>query len=65
MSENASSQRGVWLAIITLASLCVATVTGLLFVIAGAEPTMILGASGAAFVGFASLGLAAHHFVDG
>ncbi|MDQ0685649.1 type II secretory pathway component PulK [Streptomyces achromogenes] len=63
MNRNRSSQRGVWLAIILLASLCIAAVAAGLFHAAGAEPTATLGASGVAFLGVASFGLAAHRFL--
>jgi hypothetical protein len=65
LRANPPSQRGIWLAIITLASLCIATVAGMLFLISGAEPPAVLEASGAAFVSSASLGFAAHRFVTG
>jgi hypothetical protein len=51
------------LAIILLASLCVAAVAAGLFHVAGAEPTSTLGASGVAFLGVASLGLAVYRFL--
>lgn len=63
MNGNNPSQRGVWLAIILLASLGGAAVTGALFHVVGAAPPAVMGASGAAFMGVASLGLAAHRFM--
>jgi hypothetical protein len=57
------SQRGVWLAIILLASLGVSAVAGALFHLAGAAAPAVMGVSGAAFMGVASLGLAAHRFM--
>jgi hypothetical protein len=51
------------LAIILLASLCIAAVAAGLFHVAGADPTATLGASGVTFLGVASLGLAAHRFL--
>ncbi|MEV5338916.1 hypothetical protein AB0K93_10555 [Streptomyces sp. NPDC052676] len=65
MSGNASSQRGLWLAIIITAGLCVATGTGLVFFAAGAEAVTILGASGTALVSFVGMGFAAHNFLGG
>lgn len=63
MNGNHTSQRGVWLAIILLASLCIAVTAGVVFHMFGAEPLAIFGASGAAFMGTMSLGLAAHRFM--
>lgn len=65
MNGNASTQRGVWLAIISTASLCVAVGTGLLFFMTGSEPTAVIGASGAAFLGSVGVGFAAHNFLAG
>ncbi|WP_265568466.1 hypothetical protein [Streptomyces hygroscopicus] len=63
MNGKSPSQRGIWLAIILLASLGVAAVAGALFHLAGAAAPTVMGASGAAFMGVASLGLAAHRFI--
>jgi hypothetical protein len=63
VNGNNPSQRGVWLAIILLASLGVAAVAGELFHLAGAAGPGVMGASGAAFMGAASLGLAAYRFM--
>ncbi|MFF4210695.1 hypothetical protein ACFYZE_15335 [Streptomyces sp. NPDC001796] len=63
MNGNNPSQRGIWLAIILLASLGVAAVAGALFHMAGAALPAVMGAGGAAFMGVASLGLAAHRFM--
>lgn len=63
MNGNNPSHRGIWLAIILLASLGVAAVTGKLFHLAGAAGPEVMGASGAAFMGAVSLGLAAYRFI--
>ena len=63
MNGNNPSQRGIWLAIILLASVCVAAAAGVVFHMAGAAALGVMGASGAAFMGAASLGLAAHRFM--
>jgi hypothetical protein len=63
VNGNKPSQRGIWLAIILLASLGVAAVTGELFHLAGASRPEAMGASGAAFMGAVSLGLAAYRFM--
>ncbi|MFJ2928376.1 hypothetical protein ACIPIU_25620 [Streptomyces massasporeus] len=63
MNGNNPSQRGIWLAIILLASLVGGAVAGGLFHVAGAALPAVMGASGAAFMGVASLGLAAHRFM--
>ncbi|MCZ4602543.1 hypothetical protein O3S80_01870 [Streptomyces sp. Lzd4kr] len=63
MNGNNPSQRGIWLAIILLASLVGGAVVGVLFHMAGAVLPAVMGASGAAFMGVASLGLAAHRFM--
>lgn len=65
MNESPSSQRAVWLAIIFTASLSVSLGAGLLFFVAGAEPTTILGVTGTVFAGSTGLGLAAHSFIAG
>ncbi|GAA1915964.1 hypothetical protein GCM10009716_26570 [Streptomyces sodiiphilus] len=65
MNGNNHSQRGIWLAIILLASWGVAAVVGALFHVEGAALPTVLGASGAAFMSVASLGLAAHRFMTG
>ncbi|MER6491572.1 hypothetical protein [Streptomyces griseorubiginosus] len=63
MNGNNPSQKAVWLAIILLASVVGAVVAGVLFQMAGAAGPAVVGASGAAFMGTASLGLAAHRFM--
>ncbi|MFJ7966079.1 hypothetical protein [Streptomyces sp. NPDC096324] len=63
MNGNNPSQRGIWLAIILLASLVGGAVVGVLFHVAGVALPAVMGASGAAFMGVASLGLAAHRFM--
>jgi hypothetical protein len=63
MERNHPSQRGVWLAIILLASLPVAAAAGALFYIAEAAPQAVMGASGATYMGAVTLGLAAHRFL--
>jgi hypothetical protein len=63
LNGNRGSQRGVWLAIILLASLCVAVTAGVVFGALGAQPPAALGVGGAAFMGAVSLGLAAHRFL--
>jgi hypothetical protein len=63
MNGNNPAQRGIWLAIILLASLGVAAVASALFHLAGAAVLTVMGASGAAFIGVASLGFAAHRFM--
>ncbi|MFH9128924.1 hypothetical protein ACH4KC_12065 [Streptomyces griseoaurantiacus] len=63
MNGNNHSERGVWLAIILLVSLGGAAVAGVLFHMAGAALPAVMGATGAAFMGVASLGLAAHRFM--
>ncbi|MFJ4034335.1 hypothetical protein [Streptomyces griseoluteus] len=63
MNGNNASNRGVWLAIILLASLCVAVTAGAIFYLLGAQPAAALGVGGAAFMGSTSLGLAAHRFL--
>lgn len=63
VNGNDPSQRGIWLAIILLASVGTAAVAGALFHLAGAATLEAIGAGGAAFVGAASLGLAAHRFM--
>lgn len=63
MSATTASQRGVWLAIILLGSVCAAVASGVLFHAIGAEATVTLGVAGGAFVGVATLGLTAHRFM--
>jgi hypothetical protein len=63
VNGNHPSQRGIWLAIILLASLSAATAAGGLFYAAGAAVPAVMGASGAAFMGAASLGLGARRFM--
>ncbi|CAL9450115.1 hypothetical protein [Streptomyces sp. enrichment culture] len=63
MNRDRTTQRGVWLAIILLGSLCIAGVAAGLFHVTGAEPTATLGAGGVTFLGVASFGLAAHRFL--
>jgi hypothetical protein len=58
------SLRGVWLAIIVLASLMVASAVALVLLATGADLAKVLGMSGAAFLGSATLGIAARRFLD-
>jgi hypothetical protein len=55
----------VFLAIIVLASLAVALVDGMAFLIAGATATAVLGAGGVSFVAVAGLGISGWKFVEG
>ncbi|WP_432097335.1 hypothetical protein [Streptomyces sp. bgisy100] len=63
MNGNHPSQKGIWLALILLAGLGVAAGAAVLFYVAGAAATTVLGAGGASFMGASSLGLAAHRFM--
>ena len=63
MNGNNPSLRGIWLAIILLASVGGAAVAGGLFHMAGAALPAVMGAGGAAFMGMVSLGLAAYRFM--
>lgn len=63
MSINTATGRGVWLAIVLLASACLAIGAGFVLSVVGVEAKLVLGGAGATFIGIASLGLAACRFV--
>ncbi|MCX4805086.1 hypothetical protein OG594_26345 [Streptomyces sp. NBC_01214] len=63
MAVNTAAQRGIWLAIILLVSVCAACVAAALFYVTGAGVHLTLGVGGGAFVATATLGLAAYRFV--
>ncbi|KJY36234.1 hypothetical protein [Streptomyces katrae] len=63
MSINTAAGRGVWLAIVLLASLSVAIGAGFVLFLVGVEVKLVLGGAGATFLGLAPLGLAACRFV--
>ncbi|CAM5659227.1 hypothetical protein [Streptomyces avidinii] len=63
MSINTATGRGVWLAIILLASACFAMGAGFVLSVVGVEPKLVLGGAGATFLGLATLGLGAFRFV--
>ena len=65
MDGASAAFRGLWLAIIVVASAVVATVTGLIFYFAHAPVFGIIGSSGVAFAASATLGIAAWKFVAG
>jgi hypothetical protein len=61
--HNGSALRGIWLAIIMLASLVAGIACGVVFRLMGDAPTAALTVSGAVFAGVATLGLAAYQFL--
>jgi hypothetical protein len=61
--DNGRALRGVWLAIILLASMVAGIACGGVFSLLGDAPIAALTAGGAVFVGVATLGLAAHQFM--
>ncbi|MGW6983670.1 hypothetical protein ACWGE1_30215 [Streptomyces sp. NPDC054932] len=63
MSINTVTGRGVWLAIVLLASACMAIGVGFVLSVIGVEAKLVLGGAGATFLGLATLGLAACRFV--
>ena len=64
MSNRDRAQRGIWLAIIVLASLVAALIVGLVTRAGGSEVPTALGAGGATFLAAATLGLAARRYLD-
>ncbi|GGS86503.1 MULTISPECIES: hypothetical protein [Streptomyces] len=63
MSVNTMAGRGVLLAIVVLGSACAAIAAGFVLSVVGAEVKVVLGGAGGAFLGLATLGLAACRFV--
>ncbi|MFF8026251.1 hypothetical protein ACFZDJ_35200 [Streptomyces sp. NPDC007896] len=63
MSVDDGSLKGIWLAIIALSALFGAGVAAAVFWMAGQGVSAVLAAGGAAFVGVATLGMAARKFL--
>ncbi|MEU9233067.1 hypothetical protein [Streptomyces subrutilus] len=63
MSANSAAQRGMWLAIILLASAGVAGVAAVLFHVTGAGAHLTLGVAGGTFIATATFGIGAYRFV--
>lgn len=61
--DNGRLLRGIWLAIIMLASMVAGVACGVVFRLMGDAPTAALTASGAVFIGVATLGLAVYQFL--
>lgn len=61
--DNRPALRGIWLAIIVLASTMAGVTCGVVFRSMGDAPIAALTASGAAFVAVATLGLAMYQFL--
>lgn len=65
MSQNyISSNRPIWLAIITIVAVLVAGGAALLFHLAGADAANTLAAAGAAFAATVTLAMTAWNFID-
>jgi hypothetical protein len=63
MDNTASATRGLWLTIIVTAAAVVATITGLIFLIAPAPLLGVVGSAGATFAASVSLGITARRFL--
>jgi hypothetical protein len=61
--DNGRALRGIWLAVIMLASTVAGVACGLVFSLMGDAPIAALTASGAVFVGVVTLSLAAYQFL--
>ena len=59
------SNRPVWLAIIVLAAVIIAAVSGIALYLAHAVPAAVLVGSGAAFTAAMTIGMAASRFLTG
>jgi hypothetical protein len=55
--------RGLWLAVILLAGLVAAVLSGAVFWLAGTDVAAALAAGGATFIGVTSLGMAMRRFI--
>jgi hypothetical protein len=64
-NTGAAALRGLWLAVILLAGLVAAVLSGVIFWLVGAGLAAALAAGGATFVGVASLGIAMRKFIVG
>jgi hypothetical protein len=65
MGGTTSAFRGLWLAIIVVASAVVATIAGLVLYVVHAPMAAAVGGAGAAFAASLTLGMAAWKFVAG
>lgn len=65
MSDPDLSHRGLWLAIIVIASLVTATAGGGVLLLAGAAVPVALTAVGAGFVALVGLGMTGYKFLIG
>lgn len=63
MSNPDLAHRGLWLAIIVIAGLVVATAGGGVLLLAGAAVPIVLAAAGAGFIALVTLGMACHRFL--
>lgn len=65
MKNTANAQHGLWLAVILLAGLVIAVLSGTVLWLAGSDVAAALAAGGGTFLGTTSLGIAMRMFVSG